>query len=111
MMSIPSHAAIIQSGTRNATHQTSPEQMRAHSTTRNVNIEAVCGGLLETITQDLLLDITMAMPPMTVETFTKQREARNGADWQWEWWFEGRQWFGQATGLGTSPGPALEAPL
>lgn len=48
----------------------------------------------ETITQDLLLDIAMAMPAMTVETFTKHREARNGADWQWEWWFEGRQWFG-----------------
>jgi hypothetical protein len=48
----------------------------------------------ETITQDLLLDIAMAMPAMTVETFTKRQEARNGADWQWEWWFEGRQWFG-----------------
>ncbi len=36
----------------------------------------------------------MAMPAMTVETFTKHREARNGADWQWEWWFEGSQWFG-----------------
>jgi hypothetical protein len=48
----------------------------------------------ETITQDLLLDIAMAMPAMTVQTFTKRREARNGADWQWEWWFEGRQWFG-----------------
>jgi hypothetical protein len=30
----------------------------------------------ETITQDLLLDIAMAMPAMTVETFTKYREAR-----------------------------------
>ena len=48
----------------------------------------------ETITQDLLLDIAMAMPAMTVETFTKHQEGRNGADWQWEWWFEGRQWFG-----------------
>lgn len=48
----------------------------------------------ETVTQDLLLDIAMAMPAMAVETFTKRQEARNGADWQWEWWFEGRQWFG-----------------
>jgi hypothetical protein len=48
----------------------------------------------ETITQDLLLDIAMAMPAMTVTTFTKHREARNGADWQWEWWCEGSQWFG-----------------
>lgn len=45
----------------------------------------------ETITQDLLLDIAMAMPAMTVKTFTKREEGRNGADWQWEWWFEGRR--------------------
>lgn len=48
----------------------------------------------ETITQDLLLDIAIAMPAMTVKAFTKRQEGRNGADWQWEWWFEGRQWFG-----------------
>jgi Family of unknown function (DUF6615) len=48
----------------------------------------------ETITQDLLLDIATALPAMMVRTFTKRQEARTGADWQWEWWFEGRQWFG-----------------
>jgi hypothetical protein len=48
----------------------------------------------ETITQDLLLDISTDFPAITVTTFTKQREGRNGADWQWEWWFEGRQWSG-----------------
>jgi hypothetical protein len=48
----------------------------------------------ETITQDLLLDISAALPALSVETFTKRQEARNGADWQWEWWFQGRQWFG-----------------
>lgn len=45
-------------------------------------------------TQDLLLDISAALPALSVRTFTKRQEARNGADWQWEWWFEGRQWFG-----------------
>jgi hypothetical protein len=48
----------------------------------------------ETITQDLQLDISAALPAMMVRTFTKRQEARTGADWQWEWWFEGRQWFG-----------------
>jgi hypothetical protein len=48
----------------------------------------------ETITQDLLLDISVAFPAMSVQTFTKREEGRNGADWQWEWWFEGRRWFG-----------------
>jgi Family of unknown function (DUF6615) len=48
----------------------------------------------ETITQDLLLDISAALPAMSVRTFTKRKEARNGADWQWEWWFEGQRWFG-----------------
>jgi hypothetical protein len=48
----------------------------------------------ETITQDLLLDISIALPGLSVQTYTTRQEARNGADWQWEWWFEGRQWFG-----------------
>lgn len=48
----------------------------------------------ETITESLLLDISIALPPLTVKTFTRHQESRNGADWQWEWWFEGRQWFG-----------------
>jgi hypothetical protein len=48
----------------------------------------------ETITQDLQLDIATALPAMMIRTFTKRQEARTGADWQWEWWFEGRQWFG-----------------
>ncbi|WP_327009759.1 hypothetical protein OHA72_22520 [Dactylosporangium sp. NBC_01737] len=48
----------------------------------------------ETVTQDLLLDIAQALPSMTARTFTKKEESRNGADWQWEWWFRGRQWFG-----------------
>jgi hypothetical protein len=48
----------------------------------------------ETITEDLLLDIAIRLPAMAVQTFTHHQESRNGADWQWEWWFEGRQWFG-----------------
>ena len=48
----------------------------------------------ETITQDLLLDISIALPGLSVQTYTTQQEAANGADWQWEWWFGGRQWFG-----------------
>lgn len=32
----------------------------------------------ETITQDLLLDVAMAMPAMTVKTFTKRQEGQNG---------------------------------
>jgi hypothetical protein len=48
----------------------------------------------ETITQDLLLDISIALPGLSVQTYTTRQEAANGADWQWEWWFEGRQWFG-----------------
>src|SRR5882724_670830 len=48
----------------------------------------------ETITQDLLLDISCMLPEMSVQVFTRRQEARNGADWQWEWWFQGRQWFG-----------------
>ena len=48
----------------------------------------------ETITQDLQLDISAALPVMIVRTFTKRQAARTGADWQWEWWFEGRRWFG-----------------
>lgn len=47
-----------------------------------------------TVTQDLLLDISMALPALDARTFTTRQESRNGADWQWEWWFEGRQWFG-----------------
>jgi hypothetical protein len=48
----------------------------------------------ETITQDLLLDISTALPGLQVKTFSKQKESRNGADWQWEWWFQGAKWFG-----------------
>src|SRR5260370_34369693 len=48
----------------------------------------------ETITQDLVLDISAALPTLSVKTFTRRKEARNGADWQWEWWSEGRRWFG-----------------
>jgi Family of unknown function (DUF6615) len=48
----------------------------------------------ETITQDLLLDISTVLPEISVKTFTRWQEARNGADWQWEWWFRGRRWFG-----------------
>jgi hypothetical protein len=48
----------------------------------------------ETITQDLLLDISIALPGLSVQTYTTRQEAGNGADWQWEWWFEGHQWFG-----------------
>jgi hypothetical protein len=48
----------------------------------------------ETITQDLLLDISSMFPDMSVQAFTKRQEARNGADWQWEWWFQGQRWFG-----------------
>lgn len=48
----------------------------------------------ETITQDLLLDIAQALPAMSVRTFSRKQESRNGADWQWEWWFHGFQWFG-----------------
>jgi hypothetical protein len=48
----------------------------------------------ETITQDLLLDISIALPGLSVQAYTTRQEAGNGADWQWEWWFEGRQWFG-----------------
>ncbi|QMU72584.1 DUF6615 family protein [Streptacidiphilus sp. P02-A3a] len=48
----------------------------------------------ETLTEDLLLDIAMEMAPfdLKVEMFSKPREGREGADW--EWWFGGRQWFG-----------------
>ncbi|WP_155387724.1 DUF6615 family protein [Catellatospora paridis] len=48
----------------------------------------------ETITQDLLLDISLALPMTTVRSFTRRQEARTGADWQWEWWFGGSSWFG-----------------
>jgi len=48
----------------------------------------------KTITQNLLLDISTALPALEVRTFTERQESRSGADWQWEWWFEGRHWFG-----------------
>jgi hypothetical protein len=48
----------------------------------------------ETITQDLLVDISAVLPQMSIRSFTRRQEARNGADWQWEWWFQGRAWFG-----------------
>ena len=48
----------------------------------------------ETVTQDLLLDISSALPAMSVRNFTKRQESGNGADWQWEWWFGDQQWFG-----------------
>ena len=48
----------------------------------------------ETLTQDLLLDIAAASQPLRVTTFTKPEEALNGADWQWDLWFGGHQWFG-----------------
>jgi hypothetical protein len=44
--------------------------------------------LRETITQDLLLDICTALPALSVQAYTTRQEAGNGADWQWEWWFE-----------------------
>jgi hypothetical protein len=34
----------------------------------------------ETVTQDLLLDISSALPAMSVRTFTKRQESGNGAD-------------------------------
>lgn len=48
----------------------------------------------ETITEDLLLDIAIAAPGLLVRQFTKPQEGRNGADWEWEWWFGGERWFG-----------------
>lgn len=48
----------------------------------------------ETITEDLLLDIAMELPEITLKQFTRKEESRNGADWQWEWWFRGERWFG-----------------
>jgi hypothetical protein len=60
----------------------------------------------ETITETLLLDIATALPDLKVQAFTRAKESRNGADWQWEWWFQGRQWFGlrvQAKRLKTLP--------
>jgi hypothetical protein len=48
----------------------------------------------ETITQDLLLDISTMLPDTEVKAFTRQEEAGNGADWYWDWWFQGQGWFG-----------------
>ena len=28
---------------------------------------------------------------MSVKSLTKRQEVRNGADWPWEWWFQGKQ--------------------
>lgn len=66
----------------------------------------------ETLTQDLLLDISAALPAMRVTTFTRKQESLNGADWQWDLWFEGQGWFGlrmqakrlKALGCGSSEG-------
>lgn len=51
----------------------------------------------ETLTEDLLLDIAKQLPQkpdLTLSQFNRGQEADNGADWQWEWWFHGRRWFG-----------------
>src|SRR5690349_14649253 len=60
------------------------------STGRRHNVDLYEG----TITQDLLLDISTVLPDMAVKTFTRREEARSGADWYWEWWFHGQEWFG-----------------
>ena len=67
----------------------------------------------ETITEDLLLDIAdgfPSTPELQVSQFTRRQESRNGADWQWEWWFHEQRWFGvrvQAKKL-RSPRPGSE---
>src|ERR1041384_5506942 len=48
----------------------------------------------ETITESLLLDIAIDLPDLRVKQYTRTEESRNGADWQWEWWFHGDRWFG-----------------
>jgi hypothetical protein len=48
----------------------------------------------ETLTEDLLLDIAIASPGLLVRHFTRWQESRNGADWEWEWWFGAERWFG-----------------
>jgi hypothetical protein len=66
----------------------------------------------ETLTEDLLLDIAEMMPNLQVTMYTKPQEAREGADW--EWWFQGRKWFGvrvQAKWLQTMSNGRLGYPL
>lgn len=48
----------------------------------------------ETLTESLLLELSRAMPSVTVRTYTRAEESREtGADWAW-WWEGDRRWFG-----------------
>jgi len=60
----------------------------------------------ETITQTILLDLSIALPNLKVYTFTRRQESRSsGADWEW-WWQGETRWFGaliQAKKLSSTP--------
>ncbi|MDI9933152.1 hypothetical protein QM588_22265 [Rhodococcus sp. IEGM 1354] len=47
----------------------------------------------ETITETILLELSISLPNLRISTHSRRKESRSGADW--EWWIEGNtRWFG-----------------